>query len=38
MTAEEKEALLAEYHPDYKDDGLYHHPTSARNKGEKVPV
>ena len=24
MTAEEKDALLAEYHPDYKERGLYH--------------
>ena len=37
MTAEEKEKLLADYHPDYKDDGF----TTIRiggNKGQKCPV
>ena len=37
MTAEEKDRLLAEYHPDYKDEGF----TTIKvgpNKGEKVPV
>ena len=37
MTAEEKDKLLAEYHPDYKDEGF----TTIKvgpNKGEKVPV
>ena len=37
MTAEEKEKLLADYHPDYKDDGF----TTIRigcNKGKKCPV
>ena len=37
LTAEEKEALLKEYHPDYKDAGF----TTIRvggNKGEKAPV
>ena len=37
MTAEEKDALLAEYHPDYKGAGL----TTIKvgpNKGEKAPV
>ena len=37
MTAEEKEKLLADYHPDYKDDGF----TTIRiggNKGQKCPI
>ena len=37
LTAEEKEALLKEYHPDYKDAGF----TTIRvggNKGQKAPV
>ncbi|MDO4370413.1 MAG: FAD-dependent oxidoreductase [Clostridia bacterium] len=37
MTAEEKDALLEAYHPDYKDNGF----TTIRvggNKGEKAPV
>ena len=37
MTAEEKDALLAEYHPDYRSDGF----TAIQigpNKGEKAPV
>ena len=37
LTAEEKEALLKEYHPDYKDTGF----TTIRvggNKGQKAPV
>ena len=37
MTAEEKDALLAEYHPDYRPDGF----TTIQigpNKGEKAPV
>ena len=37
MTAEEKDALLAEYHPDYKGAGF----TTIKvgpNKGEKAPV
>jgi succinate dehydrogenase / fumarate reductase flavoprotein subunit len=37
MTAEEKETLLNEYHPDYKLDGF--EPLKAGpNKGDKVPV
>ena len=37
MTAEEKDALLAEYHPDYRSDGF----TTIQigpNRGEKAPV
>ena len=37
MTAEEKDALLAEYHPDYKGVGF----TTIKvgpNKGEKAPI
>lgn len=37
MTADEKDALLAKYHPDYRDDGF----TTIKvgpNQGEKVPV
>ena len=37
MTAEEKENLLAEYHPDYKDAG-FATIKSGPNKGEKAPV
>ena len=36
MTAEEKEALLAEYHPDYKDNGFAKIKTGP-NKGERYP-
>ena len=37
MTAEEKDALLKQYHPDYRDDGF----TTIRiggNKGQKCPI
>ncbi len=37
MTADEKDALLKEYHPDYKDDG-FETLTVGPNKGEKVPA
>ena len=37
MTAEEKEKLLAAYHPDYKEQGFAEIKTGA-NKGEKAPV
>ncbi|MGN0803219.1 MAG: FAD-binding protein, partial [Candidatus Faecivicinus sp.] len=37
MTAEEKDKLLAEYHPDYKDEGFTTIKVGT-NKGEKVPV
>ena len=37
MTAEEKEALLAQYHPDYKDAGFAAIKVGP-NKGEKAPV
>ncbi len=37
MTAEEKSALLAEYHPDYKDAGFATIKTGP-NKGERAPV
>ena len=37
MTAEEKENLLAEYHPDYKDAGFAKIKTGP-NKGERAPV
>ncbi|MBR1822269.1 MAG: FAD-binding protein [Clostridia bacterium] len=37
MTAEEKEKLLNEYHPDYRDDGFTTIRTGP-NKGEKCPV
>ena len=37
MTAEEKEALLAAYHPDYRDDGFATIKT-GKNSGEKAPV
>lgn len=36
MTAEEKEQLLKEYHPDYKDNG-FEKLSVGPNKGEKVP-
>lgn len=36
MTAEEKENLLKEYHPDYKDNG-FETLSVGPNKGEKVP-
>ncbi len=37
MTAEEKDNLLKEYHPDYKDSG-FSTLAMGPNKGEKVPV
>ena len=37
MTAKEKEDLLAEYHPDYKDAGFAKIKTGP-NKGERAPV
>ena len=37
MTAEEKEVLLATYHPDYKED-QFSRLTVGPNKGEKVPL
>lgn len=37
MTAEEKETLLKEYHPDYKDNG-FEKLSVGPNKGEKVPA
>ena len=37
MTAEEKEALLRDYHPDYKDAGFSKIKVGP-NKGEKAPV
>ena len=37
MTAEEKENLLAQYHPDYKDAGFTTIKTGG-NKGQKAPV
>ena len=37
MTAEEKDALLAQYHPDYKDAGFAAIKVGP-NKGEKAPV
>ena len=37
MTAEEKEALLAEFHPDYKQ-GEFAILSVGKNKGEKVPT
>ncbi len=37
MTADEKEKLLAQYHPDYKEQGFAQIKTGA-NKGEKAPV
>ena len=36
MTAEEKDALLKAYHPDYREDG-FHTIKIGPNKGEKVP-
>ena len=36
MTADEKEALLSQYHPDYKEDGFSVLQVGP-NKGEKVP-
>ena len=36
MTADEKEALLSEYHPDYQT-GEFADLTSGPHKGEKVP-
>ena len=36
MTAEEKDALLKEYHPDYREDG-FDTIKIGPNKGEKVP-
>ncbi len=37
MTADEKDALLKEYHPDYKDNG-FENLSVGPNKGEKVPA
>ena len=37
MTAEEKDALLAEYHPDYKQQGFVEIRVGG-NKGEKAPI
>ena len=37
MTAEEKDTLLAAYHPDYKEDGFVTLKVGP-NKGEKVPT
>ncbi len=37
MTAEEKEALLSQYHPDYKNDG-FATLSVGPNKGDKVPT
>ena len=37
LTAEEKEALLKQYHPDYKDDGFTIIQVGP-NKGEKAPL
>ena len=37
MTAEEKDALLKEYHPDYKETG-FEKLSVGPNKGEKVPA
>ncbi|MBQ3168877.1 MAG: FAD-dependent oxidoreductase, partial [Clostridia bacterium] len=37
LTAEEKEALLKQYHPDYKDEGFVTIEVGP-NKGEKAPV
>ena len=37
MTAEEKEALLAEFHPDYKQNE-FAVLSIGENKGEKVPT
>ena len=37
LTAEEKEALLKQYHPDYKDDGFTTIQVGP-NKGEKAPL
>ncbi|MDD7738909.1 MAG: FAD-binding protein [Lachnospiraceae bacterium] len=37
MTADEKDALLAAYHPDYKEDGFITLKVGP-NKGEKVPT
>ena len=37
MTAEEKDALLRQYHPDYKENGFMKIKTGP-NKGEKAPV
>ena len=36
MTAEEKDRLLAKFHPDYKQDG-FAHLSVGPNKGDKVP-
>ena len=37
LTAEEKEALLKQYHPDYRDDGFTTIQVGP-NKGEKAPI
>ncbi len=37
MTAEEKDALLSQYHPDYRQDGFQTIQVGP-NKGEKAPV
>ena len=37
MTADEKEALLSQYHPDYKEDG-FEVLQVGPNKGDKVPT
>ena len=37
MTADEKDALLAAYHPDYKEEGFITLKVGP-NKGEKVPT
>jgi len=37
LTAEEKEVLLKEYHPDYREEG-FHTIGIGPNKGEKAPV
>ena len=37
MTAEEKDALLRAYHPDYKEGEEFVHLAVGPNKGDKVP-
>ena len=37
MTAEEKDALLKEFHPDYREDGFVEIKIGP-NKGQKVPA
>ena len=37
MTAEEKDTLLKEFHPDYREDGVCRRLRIGPNKGEKAP-